>query len=144
MATYDAIDNFNTIDEICLYLVKLCRSIGDNIEEREKSTNRMNEKIMGYIRENYMKQIDLQSISEHFGYSKGYFSRYFKKITGKNYVEMLNQYRIDMAKKLMNEEDALKLFEIAEQVGFTSYKTFSEAFKKYEGRSPENYKNSIM
>ena len=90
-----------------------------------------------------MKQITLETIAKDFGFSAGYFSRYFKEVTGKKYVEMLNNYRIEKAKEIIRNDKTAKLFEVSEKVGFVRYRTFSDSFKKYVGQSPENYKRSL-
>jgi len=90
-----------------------------------------------------MKQITLETIAKEFGFSAGYFSRYFKEITGKKYIEMLNGYRIEKAKEIICTDKTAKLFEVSEMVGFVRYRTFSDAFKKYDGQSPENFKRSL-
>ena len=89
-----------------------------------------------------MQDISLQTMAEEFGFSVSYFSRFLKEVTGKNYTELLNGYRIEKAKEIMANDPTAKLFQIAEQVGFASYRTFSTAFKKFEGQSPEAYRKN--
>jgi two-component system response regulator YesN len=49
---------------------------------------------------------------------------------------------MDEAEKLFLSSD-LKIYEIAEKVGFTDYRHFSEVFKKKFGVSPRDYKKNI-
>lgn len=137
------IENFATVNELCVYLKKICRMIGDSIAESNRDKNTMLEKINEYFEQNYMKQIHLEITAKEFGFSPGYFSRYFKEVTGEKYLEKLNGYRIEKAKELIRADKTVKLFEISERVGFIRYRTFSDTFKKYTGQSPENYKRSL-
>uniref|UniRef100_A0AAE9TIS7 Helix-turn-helix domain-containing protein n=1 Tax=Paenibacillus polymyxa TaxID=1406 RepID=A0AAE9TIS7_PAEPO len=43
------------------------------------------------------------------------------------------------AKELLDQ--GLKVYEVAERVGYTSVNYFYSKFKRYEGRSPSEYKN---
>lgn len=144
ISPYTSIDEFDTTKDIAAYLKELCRTVGDEVKVALQYKNRMSERIVEYINNNYMKQITLTGVAEEFGLSGGYFSRYFKELTGENFVERLNRVRIEKAKELMREKPAAKIFEIAESVGFISYKTFSDAFKKHEGKAPQSYRREVL
>lgn len=139
----DKLNDFNTVTDVREYLKDICKEISRCVEEVILRRNKTYEKIMEYISRNYTLNIGLQDMADEFGFSKSYFSRYLKEVTGKNYIELLNGYRIERAKELIDSDSNLKLFRVAELVGFVSYRTFSEAFKKFEGQSPEMYKRNI-
>ena len=139
---YDEIGRMGNVAEIATYIKKLCKDIGDKLYAENSGKSEMYDKFITYISANYMKEITLTGMSRDFGLSPSYFSRFFKEITGKNYSEMINSYRVEKAKELICIEEEIKLFQVAELVGFASYKAFAEAFKKYAGMSPENYKKN--
>lgn len=93
-------------------------------------------KIETYLEENYMIDISLDNLATYLGHSFKYTSILFKKVMGDNFKNYLNLYRIDKAKKLMEENSNLKIKELAEMVGYNSSNTFIRIFKKYEGVSP--------
>ena len=136
------VDDIGEIEEVAVYIKTLCRGVITDIAQRSKGRNQAYERIMEFISQNYMKEISLSDMSDSFGLSKNYFSKYVKEITGKNYIDLLNSYRIEKAKELIDNDMSLKLFQVAELVGFANYKTFSTAFKKYDGQSPEIYRNN--
>lgn len=140
---YTDVEKFGTVYELCSYLKKICRMVAESIADSEKDKHIMLQRINEYFEQNYMKQITLETIAKEFGFSAGYFSRYFKEITGKKYIEFLNGYRIEKAKEIIRRDKTSKLLVISETVGFVRYRTFSDAFKKYEGQSPENFKRSL-
>lgn len=139
---YEKIQEFHAVSEVADCLKTLCREVGDGVDAQRQNRNKSYERIMDYIHANYMQDISLQTMAEEFGFSVSYFSRFLKEVTGKNYTELLNGYRIEKAKEIMTNDPTAKLFQIAEQVGFASYRTFSTAFKKFEGQSPEAYRKN--
>ncbi|GIO42896.1 response regulator transcription factor [Paenibacillus apis] len=97
--------------------------------------------IVHYIEQNYQSNIALQDIAAQFYVSREYVSRKFKQTFGINFSDYLAKYRIDKAKLLMSNPH-LKLQDVAELVGFRDVKYFSKVFKKQEGLSPREYKES--
>ena len=67
-----------------------------------------------------------------------YFSRRFTKETGLNFVTYLNNLRMGRAVELLERTDK-KIYEIAEEVGYSSVSYFSTAFKKTFGQNPNEY-----
>ena len=69
-----------------------------------------------------------------------HFSKVFKEETGKNYIEWLTNYRMDVAKGLLMEgKQTIK--EVCFKVGYNDPNYFSRIFKKIEGYSPSEFLN---
>lgn len=94
-----------------------------------------------YVKSNYSEEISLASLAQAIHITPNYLSKLFKKETGVNFVDWLNQYRVDMAKELLISHPELKGYEISEQVGFHDYKYFTYVFKKYAGKTPRDFRN---
>lgn len=92
-----------------------------------------------YIRFHYDKDISVQSLADRFNLSPEYFSRLFKKETGKSPKEMIIEYRINTACNLLKGTN-LCVSEAANCVGIHNSHYFSRLFKKYTGLSPAAYK----
>ena len=58
---------------------------------------------------------------------------------GKNFVEYLNELRIEKAKELLKDV-RYKTYEVAEKVGIPDAHYFSRLFKKYVGMTPTEYR----
>jgi AraC-like DNA-binding protein len=99
--------------------------------------------VFQYIEKNYTHSIKLGDISKAAGFSTTYFAKFFKKHTGKTFVEFLNEYRIDKAKWMLINGD-LPVSEIAQKVGFSSAKTFYRLFKNSLGIAPLKFKASHL
>lgn len=88
---------------------------------------------------NYINQITLEDISSEIGISKYYFSRLFKKTTGRSYKQHLNIRRIQAAKRLMLNE-AMNVSEACYAAGFNNLSYFIRVFKQYERIRPSDYR----
>ncbi|MFR2849305.1 MAG: helix-turn-helix domain-containing protein [Hungatella hathewayi] len=75
------------------------------------------------------------------GLSSEYLSRLFKEETGVKFVVYLNNLRLKHALRLL-ETTNLKVYEVAEQVGYSNLSYFSTVFKKNFGQNPFDYKNN--
>jgi YesN/AraC family two-component response regulator len=62
-----------------------------------------------------------------------------------NFNELLNSYRVNEAKKLLQDEryDVATMFAIAIDSGFNSESSFYTVFKKMTGKSPKRYRDAV-
>ena len=93
-----------------------------------------------YIRGNYDKDISLGEIAAEVGLSENYFSNLFKQETGENLTMYVNKIRIEEGTKML-DTSSLKVYEIAEKVGFRNTTYFSTTFRKITGMTVSEYKN---
>lgn len=106
----------------------------------EKTLSREMQEIIHYIEKNYAQNLNLETLSAHVNYSKGYLCTIFRKELNTSFGSYLTKVRISHAKKLL-ATSFLRLYEIAEQTGFYDYSHFARTFKKYTGFSPQEYQN---
>jgi two-component system response regulator YesN len=95
--------------------------------------------IARYIEQNYMNNLDLNHMADMLETSPKYFSNFFKKAFGVNFVEHLNKVRLAQAKNMLLSTD-LSVSEIGERTGYLNSSTFTSTFKKYYGISPSEYR----
>lgn len=93
---------------------------------------------MEHIKQHYNEDISLSEISSYVNLSPQHFSKIFKETTNFNYVEWVNNLRVEKAKEYMNQED-YTIKEICYLVGYKDPNYFSRIFKKYVGISPTEY-----
>jgi two-component system response regulator YesN len=96
--------------------------------------------IIKYIEDNYHHDLYLEKISGEMGVSTKYISRLFFEKTGVHLSTYISQHRISKAKELLLETD-LNINDISQKVGIYSRTTFIRLFKKYEGITPNHYRN---
>lgn len=92
-----------------------------------------------YIYHNYSHPIRLEDIAAAVYLSPAYLSNIFKKVTGKNLVNFINEYRVEQAKKLLVSTN-MTVEEIANAVGFDSHRYFGNIFRKTLGIKPSEYR----
>ena len=122
--------------------LKLCRLMKEIYMQAyhtvfDDDNNRLT-RAMQYIRENYYQKITLQDIARHLSLTPNYFSGWFKKKTNKNFLEVVTEYRISMAKDLLTNTDR-KICDIAVEVGYPEIVSFNRVFKKRVGVPPGEY-----
>lgn len=141
---YKLIDNATQVKELQDLLEDVAMSVVHRINRyNKKNINQILQKAMDYICENYTMSITLNELAEHTYVSTYYLSRMFKKELGKNFVEYLNEVRIDRAKELL-KDNKYKTYEVAELVGIQDPHYFSKIFKKYVNMTPTEYKDSQL
>ena len=96
-----------------------------------------------YVQENFQKDLKINDIISMCNMSSTYFRMIFKEVTGKSFVQYLNELRVYHAIVLI-KKSALNLSEIAYEVGFTEFQNFHRTFKKIIGCSPSAYRKSEL
>ena len=104
--------------------------------------NEQVQKLIDHIRLHYPEKISLGELSEEYGFSSTYLNTKFKQETNYTFNDFLNRYRILQAVDLLRQ-NRLKVYEVAEAVGFQDYKYFNQVFKKYVGQAPGKFINKL-
>lgn len=88
--------------------------------------------------------LNREKVAEKLGISAGYVSQIINTITGDNFANYINQYRIEAVKEMISNSEYknYNLLTIGLESGFTSKTTFYKAFKKVTGQTPNEYKNT--
>ncbi|RXJ02076.1 DNA-binding response regulator [Anaerobacillus alkaliphilus] len=100
-------------------------------------------KIKSYIENNYHQNISLKSIANKFYMNPVYMGQLFKKTFGVYFKEFLLKIRIDEAKKLLRQTD-MRVYEVADKVGFGSTDYFVTQFEKINKLTPTEYRNQLL
>lgn len=109
------------------------------IKDVSSSSSPLINKINSYINANITKNITVNEIAAALYVSRPYISAYFKKETGLNLSNYIYQNKINCAKNLLSITNR-SLREISLYLGFSSTSHFSSTFKKYEGMTPNEYR----
>lgn len=112
----------------------------------EKSTNTFSrknlgieaEKVLDYIYKNY-NHLNLNDLSNHFGYSPRTMMRYIKKNFDCNFSQLIKECKLNYARDyLLNSNYTVD--EIAEKIGFYDRSHFDKVFKNQYNITPKNYR----
>lgn len=109
------------------------------------STNRTSqntyvEAAIQYIRGHYREDISISTVARDLEISEGYLSRMFKKETNYTFTNYLIYYRLRLAMELL-KDCRVRVYEVADQVGYSDTAYFSAQFKKTVGLSPSEYQS---
>ena len=118
---------------------------GNSEEDDEKHApayDRMIDYVISDIREHYLEDISLTSLSAKYNTSMSHLSKMIKETLKMNFSDYIAILRIQRAKELLRD-DSMSIQEIAEIVGYNDYFYFTKVFKKVEGISPSKYRKSI-
>lgn len=95
--------------------------------------------IHAYISSHYADEITLSSVAQVVHLSPYYISKLFKKTTGENFIDYLTSVRIEKAMELLASPD-VRVYDVAERVGYKSTKHFSQVFRTHTGKTPSEYR----
>jgi two-component system response regulator YesN len=74
-----------------------------------------------------------------------YLGKLFKKETGEKFSNYITRLRIELAIRMIEKENDVKVFEIAEKIGYgENPQYFSQVFKKHTGFTPSEYKRESL
>jgi len=95
-----------------------------------------------YTKLNYHLGISVQDIATHCNIHRTYLTRIFKNLMNTTPQQYLLKYRIDRAKSILSNSDKT-IGEVSKLVGFLDQLSFSKAFKREVGKSPQQWKKSL-
>lgn len=117
----------------------ISQSLFGNAIQREDISNYVIKKAINYIREHYKEGITLEEISGELDITPEYLSTLFTREVGIKFSVFLKQFRISHAKRLLQGTEK-KIYEIAQEVGYSDVKYFQRVFKEEIGVSPGDYR----
>ncbi len=137
---HEKIYTFETLSEISNFMENLLSFIISELKDKNKGLSKKLKRATDYIKSHFNEDISLTLVSRNLQVSEAYLSRLFTKETGETFINYLTRLRIEKAKDLLKSSD-LTINEISQLVGYYNQEHFSRVFKKYEGCSPNRYRN---
>lgn len=138
---YESIRSIQTVEECRLFLEKSIRLIlSYHNGKKAKQGNKVVNEALLYINKNFCDPgLSLKTVASAVFSNESYLSRVFKKEVGQSLIEYVLKKRIEESIRLLNTTD-LKVYEIAERVGFRDSHYFSICFKKHVGVTVKEFK----
>lgn len=144
------INDESTEEMLDLYIKQILISVkravlGKKVLDKRTSTSTSNLAVYNAIKHidrNYLHITSVKQISEALSYSEFYISHLFKEKMGMSMKEYLMQKKMMAAIELLPNSE-LTIGGVAEYLGFGSAHTFAQAFKRYYGVSPTEYKSNF-
>lgn len=105
---------------------------------REEDASERLSIIYNYLLENMNEKISLQQIASISNMAPTAFCRFFKQKTNKSFTNLLNEIRINHARRLLIEGNK-KIAQVALESGFINLSHFNKQFKIITGKTPKEY-----
>ncbi|UFT98757.1 response regulator transcription factor [Radiobacillus kanasensis] len=138
------INDFNHLHEVKAFIKDVAMEITETVFEQTKKTqSHLIARVKDYVVQNLANtDLSLNKIANEVLYmNPDYLGKLFKKETGQKFSSFLTNQRVERAIELIQQMEEVKVFEIAEKVGFgNNPRYFGQVFRKYTGVTPTNYK----
>ncbi|MBC8110203.1 MAG: helix-turn-helix transcriptional regulator, partial [Verrucomicrobia bacterium] len=90
--------------------------------------------------------LTLPELAEKLSLSTHHLSQLLNEQLGKNFFDFINEYRIKAMQEKLSDSafSHFKIEEIAYDCGFNSKSVFNTAFKKFTGKTPSEYRKTLI
>ena len=145
---YENISNLNILEWVrdSLFLEHYPQLILNVLMQYEQYTRNLRSgnhpiinQVLKIMDREYKSDLPLDEMAQRMNVTPEYLSTLFNREMGENFSTFLRKFRISHAKRLLKGTD-MKVYEIAEAVGYTDPKYFARVFKDELGVSPGDYR----
>lgn len=138
---YRSIYRMSNVEQVVEWMTVLRDGLCETLKNKRKTyKEHVVISVQKYIQKHIEERLTLNGVAAVFGLSPNYLSVLFKKTCDIGFNEYITQIKINKAKSLLLEQN-MKIYEVADELGFESAFYFSKVFKKVEGISPRDYVN---
>ena len=109
------------------------------LESRQLYSGDDLKKVLNYIDRNIKRGVTLDMAATYVGMSASYFSKFFKKYMGVNFITYVTDRKIEAAKDMLVNTDR-PVVNIAYDLSYSETNYFSKTFKKKVGVTPTEYR----
>ena len=146
LTKYEGLELVLKFLEILNYLANtddysLLNADGIALETNPQDSAKINT-IYKYVNSNFQRHISLDEIADKVSMTVPAFCRYFKKSTGKTFTQLVNEYRVVHATKLLNESQ-MSVADVCFECGFNNFSHFNKQFNEITGKSASQYRKEI-
>lgn len=131
------LEELNSVEDI-----KMLTPTGFSANLNLKANHRI-DKVYNFVKENYSKKIKLDEVSNLVSMGNEAFCRFFKKSLNKSFFTFINEYRINLASKMLIETNK-QVSQIAYDCGYESLPFFYRQFQKFMNCSPLVFRKNFL
>lgn len=139
---YRSIVKVESLQEFCQRMNEILIKVTDYVDMMKSNTlNNTVQECRQYIMEHMdTPGLSLKGIAEKLYLNESYLSRIFKQTTGESVNRYLMRCRIEKSMELLSTT-SMKAYEVGERVGMPDAHYFGIAFKKYTGKTINEFRN---
>lgn len=137
---WEKLSRFNSIFDIKQWVYNILKSIIEHCNEHTGDRDiAIAKRIKKIIEEQYLNLENIDQISAQVYVSSVHANKIFKKCFGCTMFDYLTKVKIDKAKEMLTNPE-LKIYEIAEKLGYKSKTYFTSLFREFTGYTPKEYR----
>lgn len=141
-AVLSALKCCTTRQHLVNWLELLARHTAAQLDAANFSRSSPAERARQYVLEHTDEKITLQNAADAAGLSPSYFSALFKKEFNKNFMDFVNETKMQRACQLIREGNH-RIYEISYMLGFENAYYFTRVFRKHIGMTPTEYQHML-
>ncbi|NHN32164.1 AraC family transcriptional regulator [Paenibacillus sp. S3N08] len=137
---YLQLKRLNTLPEIELWFMQIVEPIIQSMDQsKEAPYHKISNEVIRIIQSEYDRELTLEECASRLNYHSSYIRRALKKSMNINFSDYLLAYRMDVAKKWL-EETEMKIADMARKLQYNNPQNFIRYFKKSTGMTPGKYR----
>lgn len=141
--TFSILGNCSTKEDFENYLVPQIEDCAVIISGSKKNKeNPVISKAKAYVEAHIGSEISLDQTADSVGVNPFYLSKLFKEETGSNFIDFVNDVRLEKARSLLKKLE-LSIKEVSFDCGYSDQNYFSKIFRRKFGITPTEYRNSL-
>ena len=95
-----------------------------------------------FMRAHCAEHLSLGDVADHVYVSQWHLSKLINRHVGQSFFDILGAMRVERAKELLMDS-SLKIYAVAERVGYSDVAHFSKSFKRFAGMTPGEYRDGL-
>lgn len=137
-------ERLTSADRLTDLLGKISYTFAEKVAQAKTpvSTDERMQKAIRYIQQNTNQRLTVGDVADYVGFSKSYFSAYFKKTLGFSVSAFILRCKLEEGRELLQYTDK-SISTISEFLCFSSQSHFHTAFKKQFGMTPSEYRKEL-
>ncbi|SDD24478.1 Helix-turn-helix domain-containing protein [Paenibacillus sp. UNCCL117] len=138
---YERIMEAGTLDELYDMTWSKYRETSALLRRAQPQTEGAVDFVVRWVDEHYGDNLSMRSIASQVYMNAAYLGQLFKAEKGVGFNDYLFQVRMENAKRMLAGTD-MKVYEVAQAVGYNDLDWFYKKFKKYTGMSSSEYRTA--
>ncbi|MFC7678644.1 response regulator [Paenibacillus sp. GCM10028914] len=136
----DILMQFETVSDIRSWFIYRIFEISERLYEKSNSKDgKFIRNVIQTMKERMSENITIKDIAQHFSFSPSHIGFLIKEKSGSTFNELLVQLRMEKACELL-KQPGIKIYEVADQVGYRYLPYFSRQFKEKFGMTPMEFR----
>ena len=132
-----------TLQDILELMLMQWNLISSEIKKQIDISDDGVKKVQHYVKRYYHQDLSLKIVSKILNYNATYLGKKFKLETGESFSKYVDRIRIEKAQTFLGR-DKMKVYEVAEKVGYCNIDYFYRKFKNHTGKSPKEWQKEYL